>query len=44
MDSAQKSYYVNEFGRVATNGPWSTEEYWHAIRRPNTDDYKLDGE
>jgi 4-hydroxyacetophenone monooxygenase len=44
MDSAQKSYYVNEFGRVATNGPWSTEEYWHAIRRPHTDDYKLDGE
>jgi 4-hydroxyacetophenone monooxygenase len=44
MDPAQTSYYVNEFGRVTTNGPWSTEEYWQAIRRPNTDDYKLDGE
>jgi len=41
LDDRQRSYYVNDFGRVATNGPWSTEEYWHLIRRPDTDAYEL---
>jgi 4-hydroxyacetophenone monooxygenase len=42
MNSDQRSYYVNEFDRVATNGPWSTEEFWHFVRRPDTDDYRID--
>ncbi len=42
MNSDQRSYYVNEFDRVATNGVWSTEEFWHFVRRPNTDDYRID--
>lgn len=41
LDDRQRSYYVNDFGRVATNGPWSTEEYWHLIRHPDTDAYEL---
>jgi 4-hydroxyacetophenone monooxygenase len=42
LDPRQKSYYTNDAGRVVTNGPWSTEEYWHAIRRPALDDFQID--
>jgi 4-hydroxyacetophenone monooxygenase len=42
MTSSQRSYYVNDAGRVTTNGPWSTEEYWRFVRRPDVDDYRLD--
>jgi len=41
MTATQKSYYVNEHDRVATQGPWSTEEYWRFIRRPNLHDYEI---
>jgi 4-hydroxyacetophenone monooxygenase len=41
LDPRQKSYYTNEFGRVATNAPWSTEEYWHFTRRPNLQHFDL---
>jgi len=41
LDPRQRSYYTNDKGRVATNAPWSTEEYWHFIRRPDLDDYEI---
>ena len=40
MDPRQKSYYRNDFGRVATNSPWKTIDYWRWIRRPDLCDYE----
>jgi 4-hydroxyacetophenone monooxygenase len=40
MDPRQTSYYRNKFGRVATNSPWKTIDYWRWIRRPNLNDYE----
>jgi 4-hydroxyacetophenone monooxygenase len=39
MDSRQKSYYTNRFGRVATNSPWKTIDYWRWLLQPNLSDY-----
>jgi 4-hydroxyacetophenone monooxygenase len=44
MDLGQKSYYRNEFGRSATNGPFLNRDYWPWTRRPNPDDFELKGE
>jgi 4-hydroxyacetophenone monooxygenase len=41
MDQRQTSYYRNEFGRSATNGPFVNRDYWPWTRRPNPDDYEL---
>jgi 4-hydroxyacetophenone monooxygenase len=41
LDPRQKSYYTNDAGRVVTNGPWSTEEYWHAVRTPTLSDFRV---
>ncbi|MEA2673732.1 MAG: 4-hydroxyacetophenone monooxygenase [Chloroflexota bacterium] len=41
LDPRQKSYYTNDAGRVVTNGPWSTEEYFQAIRRPVPEDFEI---
>jgi 4-hydroxyacetophenone monooxygenase len=39
MDLRQSSYYRNEFGRSATNGPFLNRDYWPWTRRPNPDDF-----
>jgi 4-hydroxyacetophenone monooxygenase len=39
MDPRQKSYYVNEFGRSATNSPWKVSELWNAWRYPDFENY-----
>lgn len=41
MDRRQTSYYRNEQGRSATNGPFFNREYWPWTRRPNPDDYRF---
>jgi 4-hydroxyacetophenone monooxygenase len=41
MDRRQKSYYRNDFGRVATNSPWKTIDYWRWIREPDMNDYEI---
>lgn len=35
MDNRQKSYYLNEFNRVATNGPWYQWEYFNWTLQPD---------
>jgi 4-hydroxyacetophenone monooxygenase len=42
MDSRQRSYYKNEAGRLATNMPWASIEYWRKLRTPALDDYDID--
>jgi 4-hydroxyacetophenone monooxygenase len=39
MDPRQSSYYRNQFGRSATNGPFTNRDYWPWTRRPNPDDF-----
>lgn len=39
MDPRQTSYYRNEYGRSATNAPWSTIEYWRQLREVHWEDY-----
>jgi 4-hydroxyacetophenone monooxygenase len=39
MAPGQKSYYINEFGRSATNGVWLNSEYWSWTRELNLDDF-----
>ena len=41
MDPSQRSYYRNDFGRVATNTPWGSVEYWNSTRTPNFDDFVM---
>jgi 4-hydroxyacetophenone monooxygenase len=41
MDARQTSYYRNEHGRSATNGPFFNREYWPWTRRPNPDEYRF---
>ncbi|WP_162941625.1 flavin-containing monooxygenase [Desertimonas flava] len=43
LDSRQTSYFVNDHGRVVTNAPWQTRQYWRWTRRPELDDYHLSG-
>lgn len=43
FDRRQRSYFLNEHGRVAVNAPWRTREYWRWTRRPDLDDYVLHG-
>jgi 4-hydroxyacetophenone monooxygenase len=40
MDQRQKSYYRNDFNRVATNSPWKTIDYWRWTRKANLGDYE----
>jgi 4-hydroxyacetophenone monooxygenase len=42
MDQNQKSYYRNEYGRVATNLPWGSIGYWKLLRAPDFGDYKIE--
>lgn len=42
MDPRQRSYYRNDFGRVATNGSSSLRDYWHWTLAPNPDDFVID--
>ena len=39
-----RSWYKNEFGRVAQNWPFSLFRYWEQTRRPNPDDFVLHGD
>lgn len=39
LDNRQKSYYTNEHGRIVTNAPWKTYQYWEWTRRPNLDQF-----
>jgi 4-hydroxyacetophenone monooxygenase len=39
MDPSQRSYYRNDFGRVATNTAWGTLDYWTWTKTPNLDDF-----
>jgi 4-hydroxyacetophenone monooxygenase len=39
MTPEQRSYYRNDFGRVATNTPWRTLDYWKWTRRPDPADF-----
>ena len=39
MHGGQKSYYRNDFGRSATNGPFLNRDYWPWTRRPDPDDF-----
>jgi 4-hydroxyacetophenone monooxygenase len=41
MDLRQSSYYRNEFGRSATNGPFVNGDYWPWTRRPDPEDFDL---
>lgn len=41
MHETQNSYYMNRFGRVATNSPWRLLDYWRWTREPNLDDFLL---
>ncbi|WP_116996498.1 flavin-containing monooxygenase [Desertimonas flava] len=43
LDPRQTSYITNEHGRVTTNAPWKTHQYWQWTRRPDLDEYILDG-
>ena len=38
MDPSQRSYYRNDFGRVATNTAWGTLDYWKWTRKPDLDE------
>jgi 4-hydroxyacetophenone monooxygenase len=40
-DPSQRSYYRNDFGRVATNTAWGTLDYWRWTRQPNLDDFAV---
>jgi 4-hydroxyacetophenone monooxygenase len=39
MDQRQSSYYRNEYGRSATNGPFTNRDYWPWTRRPDPEDF-----
>lgn len=39
MDQSQRSYYRNDFGRVATNTAWGSIDYWTWTKRPNLEDF-----
>ena len=39
MDQSQRSYYRNDFGRVATNTAWGTLDYWKWTRTPDLDEF-----
>jgi 4-hydroxyacetophenone monooxygenase len=41
MDQNQRSYYRNDFGRVATNTAWGTLDYWTWTRRPNLEEFEI---
>ena len=41
LDPRQKSYYVNEYGRSATNSPWRVSEQWAAWRHPDFSHYLI---
>ena len=36
-----RSWYKNSAGRVITNSPWRTVEYWRMTRRPNFADFRF---
>jgi 4-hydroxyacetophenone monooxygenase len=38
-DKRQTSYYRNRFGRIETQSPWATLEYWQMTREPDIDDF-----
>jgi 4-hydroxyacetophenone monooxygenase len=39
LDPRQVSYYRNAYGRLATQCPWPTLEYWQMTRQPDIDDF-----
>ncbi|MCC7362790.1 MAG: NAD(P)/FAD-dependent oxidoreductase [Dehalococcoidia bacterium] len=39
MHPSQRSYYRNDFGRVATNTAWGCTDYWKWTRQPDMDDF-----
>lgn len=41
MKSNVASYVINDYGRSATNAPWTTFEYWSALRVASMDDYHV---
>ncbi|NKY51031.1 flavin-containing monooxygenase [Nocardia vermiculata] len=37
----QKNYYVNEFGRLQTNAPWSGEKFYELCARPDESHFEF---
>jgi 4-hydroxyacetophenone monooxygenase len=41
MDPRADSYFRNEFGRPATQGPWFNREYWQWTQKPDLNDFNV---
>jgi 4-hydroxyacetophenone monooxygenase len=41
MHPSQKSYYRNEYGRVATNTAWGSTQYWKWSLKPDVEEFEV---